>query len=205
MNITELNQLVQDAIFSLDTNLPYFLQILALMWAVHIVNVLLGHRLNALGIYPRHPLFLPGIIFSPILHGNFSHLAINSILFIALASLLSLSGLNTFNIVSFNVIILSGALTWLFGRPAIHIGASSLIMGYWGFILMNAYASSSFASVVLAALCVYFLWWMILSLVPTDRATSWEGHIFGFIAGLLTSYYYLDAQVFYQYFLAFLY
>ncbi len=55
------------------------------------------------------------------------------------------------------IIIISGIAIWLFGRKAIHIGASSLVMGYFGYVLFNAYQQATFLALVIAFVCLYYL------------------------------------------------
>ena len=167
----------------------YFTCILiGILWVIQIINWLLGNRLNYLGIYPRHLLGLPGIICSPFLHGNFEHLFLNTIPLLILIDLVLMAGQTTFFLITFSIILQSGFAVWLFARRAIHVGASSLILGYWGYLLMNSYHAPSAMTVILAILCIYYLGSLALSLLPLDAKASWEGHVFGFLAGISTAY-----------------
>lgn len=172
-------------IFSiLKLNLPIVLSLLGLLWGIHIINWILGYRLNTFGIYPRHPFGLIGIFTSPFLHGHFDHIFFNSIPFVILASFVMLEGLQQFLMISAIIIILSGLGIWIFGRKSIHIGASSLIMGYLGYCLMNAYYNESVITVGVALVCLYYFASLLFSIFPSDVKVSWEGHFFGLIAGV---------------------
>ena len=83
---------VQNVVLSIQHNLLFVLGIIAILLVIHLVNWLLGYRLNILGIYPRKLAGLPGIIFSPFLHGNFNHLFFNSVPLFALINLILLKG-----------------------------------------------------------------------------------------------------------------
>src|SRR5690606_2972312 len=96
------------------------------------------YRLNIFGIYPRKIPGIIGIVFSPFLHGSAQHLFFNSIPLVVLAALILVKGHLYFYEVTIWIAVFSGVLTWLFGRSAFHIGASSVIMGYWGFLLFEA-------------------------------------------------------------------
>ncbi len=179
----KLSWLVQVAQF----HMHYVLSILAVLWIIQCINFILGYRLNTLGILPRTIPGLKGIIFSPFLHGNFSHLLFNSIPLFLLMNLVLLSGLTNFIVISLCIILLSGLCVWLVGRPALHVGASSVIMGYWGYLIVNAIMYPSIITILLIIFCFYYFAGLVASLLPKN-GTSWEGHIFGFIAGLIVSY-----------------
>lgn len=172
------------ALFSvIQLNLPISLSLIGILWIVQIVNVLLGYRLNYLGIYPRHLLGMPGIAFSPFLHGSFNHLFFNSIPLFILINFMLLAGWPLFVQASILIILISGSAIWLFGRPAIHVGASSVVMGYWGYLLIGAYYNPSALSIVLGILCLYYLGGLFFSIFPSEESVSWEGHLFGLLAG----------------------
>lgn len=186
-----MDQFVNDVVnivAAVKVNLPFVLSILGLLWLVQCVNALLGYRLNYLGIYPRSFFGLVGIVCSPFLHGNFNHLFFNSIPLFVLMSLVLVYGTTAFLHITGTIIVFSGAATWLLGRRAIHIGASNLIMGYWSFLLTLAISQHSTMTLILGAVCVYYLGGLVTGLVPTDKSVSWEGHVFGFIAGILVAY-----------------
>ncbi|MCF6767436.1 rhomboid family intramembrane serine protease [Thiotrichales bacterium 19S11-10] len=169
--------------------LPFVFQLCLIFYIVHIINIQLKHRLNYLGIIPRNPRGLFGIIFSPFLHGDFSHLFANSLMFIVLGGFMMFYGKAIFLFASLMIILLSGLLTWLFGRRAIHIGASALIMGYWSFLLTNAFIYPNLRTVAIAIVCALQLGYLVFSMLPSkEKKVSWEGHLFGFISGIVTSF-----------------
>lgn len=158
--------------------------ILALLWIIQVVNFSIGYRLNCLGIRPRRFLGLIGIPCSPFLHGSFSHLFFNSIPLFALSCFLLINGLHHFLVVTAIITGLSGSAMWLFARSGRHVGASSVIMGYFSYLLVNAYLHPSVNAWVLAAMCAYYFGSLFLSIFPDEERVSWEGHVFGFLAGL---------------------
>jgi membrane associated rhomboid family serine protease len=186
-----MDQLVaalQSIIVAIKSNAWFVFKLLLFLWAFTFINFLLGYRLNYLGIYPRSFRGLFGIIFSPILHQNFGHLFYNSIPFFLLASLILAEGRVTFYYVTTFVILFGGLGIWLFGRRAIHIGASTLVMGYFGYLLANAYYHFSMSAILLALICLYYFSGLFLSLIPGKKGVSLEGHISGFVAGIASSY-----------------
>lgn len=183
-----LSNNLQAIVLLLQKNLPFLLTMLGLLWAIQIFNFLTGYRLNRLGLYPRTIHGLPGIFFAPFLHGSFSHLFFNSIPLIALANLVLLAGQPFFYRVSFLIIVISGIATWLFGRRGYHVGASGLIMGYFGLILANAYHEATFVTIVSCIIGLYYFGGLLLHLLPSEVEVSWEGHLFGFLAGVIAAF-----------------
>jgi membrane associated rhomboid family serine protease len=181
-------ELLTTALINFQRSLPTVLIMIAGLWGLHILNWLSGYRLNLLGIYPRSARGIPGIAFSPFLHGHFTHLFFNSIPLCILATFVMMNGLHYFLLVSLCIIILSGFGIWLLGRKAIHIGASALIMGYMGFLLMNAYYQGTEVAIAIGLVCIYYFGSILLSILPSDVKVSWEGHLFGLLAGVLTAY-----------------
>lgn len=165
--------------------IPVMLEALGVLWGINILNWITGSKLNVLGIYPRHISGLIGIPFAPIWHGNFTHLLFNSVpLFFLGLFIMSLS-VKVFFYATIIITVLSGLGVWCIGRKGIHIGASGLIAGYFGFVLSMAYQNPTFVSFFCAAIALYYFGGILFSLFPTDQKTSWEGHLTGFLSGIL--------------------
>lgn len=170
------------------TNFMTAALLVALLWLVHVVNIVAQYRLNSWGIYPRTFIGLRGIFFAPFLHGDVNHLFLNSIPLLVLMDLILTSGMRHFLYVSLIIIVFSGVAVWLLGRKALHIGASALIMGYLGYLFAYAYWHPSIMGLILAVVCFYYFGSLLLNLFHTGKNISWEGHAFGFISGLLAAY-----------------
>jgi membrane associated rhomboid family serine protease len=159
-------------------------ELIALLWMIQLVNVVLGYRLNILGIWPRKLYGLPGIVCAPFLHGSAGHLFFNSIPLLILINLLLISGMHFFLALTVCIGLISGFATWLLARPGVHVGASGVLMGYWGFLLLHSYFYPSVATIVAACLCLYYLSSLFFNLFPSGPNISWEGHVFGCAAGM---------------------
>ena len=179
---------VDHLVTQVQFNLDLVLHVLAFLLAIHIANQLLGRVLLVFGLWPRSFRGLFGIFFSPFLHGNFNHFFFNAIPLFALMHLVLLDGESTFYLVSGSIMLLSGVLTWCFGRKALHIGASGMILGYWSYCLCEIPEKGFVQAVVLGIVCLYQFGTLLMDLIPDDASTSWEGHVFGFIAGIVTAY-----------------
>ena len=170
-------------------NMPYLLNIILVLWGVFFVTRVLPGILY-LGITPRKIHGIPGIFIAPFLHANFNHLFFNTIPLLVLSNFILINGITHYLQVSFMIIIISGVLIWLFARPAIHIGASAVITGYWAFLVINSYEEPNVTSIILAIICLYYFTGIFLGVFPQGKGVSWEGHLFGLLAGITTSYYF---------------
>ena len=158
---------------------------IALIWALEIVDLLfLGGALNAYGIRPRSIIGLRGILFAPFLHGGLAHLTANTIPFLTFGWLIMLRETSDFFVVTAVTMITSGLGVWLFGSPyTIHIGASGLIFGYFGFLLLRGYFERSVPAIFLSLVVGLLYGGMIWGVLPLQFGISWQGHLFGFIGG----------------------
>lgn len=189
MDLNAILKNFANAFNNLQQHLPISLGFIGLLLCIHIVNASLHYRLNILGIWPRKKWGWIGIPFSPFLHGNFTHLMFNTLPLFIFSNFILLQGLNIFLIVSAEIILLSGVLVFLFGRPGIHVGASSLIMGYLGFIVVGIYYHPTPLSFVIGATCIIYFGGMFMNLLPsTDKRVSWEGHVLGFLSGIAVAF-----------------
>jgi membrane associated rhomboid family serine protease len=188
--LENISEQIQHLIIAMQSNMVFALKLVSILWIIHLVNTVTHYHLNYLGIRPRSLRGIPGIFFTPLLHGDYNHLFFNTIPLCVLIDLILPEGKIIFYYISGSIILFSGTLIWLFARPGIHIGASSLIMGYFGFLLAQAYFNVTATTIVLAGFCIYYFGGLFLSLFPgAKKNVSWEGHVFGFISGILVSCY----------------
>lgn len=181
--VTMINQALA-VVYAMQQNLLWVLMWMGLLWAINIVNWLVGSWLNILGLYPRSLFGLVGVVCSPILHGNFNHLFFNSVPLFVFANLILLYGKPVFFCVTILVVLISGGLVWIFGRKAIHIGASGVVMGYWSYLLINAVREQTAMALILGAVSIFYFGGLFLSLFASDEGVSLEGHVAGFIGGI---------------------
>jgi len=161
-----------------------------IIWLVELIDrLLLDSSLDALGIRPRIPGGLSGVLFAPFLHHGFAHVAANTLPFLVLGWLVMLGGLPQFFFVTIFTMLVSGLGTWLIG-PAntVHVGASGLIFGYVGFLLFSGYFQRSCRSIAWAVIVFLFYGGALLGVLPQGGNISWQVHLFGFIAGGAAAY-----------------
>jgi membrane associated rhomboid family serine protease len=163
-------------------------QLVCIIWAVYLADLLLPWDLNAYGIVPRTSRGLIGILFSPFLHSGIRHLISNTVPLFILSLLLTLFYRRLFFQVMAVIIVCGGLLVWLFARPASHIGASLLIYGLAAFLASYGLMKREFIP-ALVSFFVIFIYGagMVSGLLP-QACISWEGHFFGAISGGIAAY-----------------
>lgn len=163
--------------------------LVAIFWIVTFVNeIFLRGQLNTLGILPLNLVGLRGILFAPFLHGGFYHVAANTVPFIVLGWLVMLRNISDFYFVSIIAALVGGLGTWLIGNPnSVHIGASGVIFGYFGYLLFRGYFERSFVAIAISLIIAFTYGSLIWGVLPTRSYISWEGHLFGFIGGIIAA------------------
>jgi len=169
------------------SSLPFLIGFVLVIGVVEIVNASMGHQLNAWGIFPRSVHGLAGIPLAPFLHGSFGHVISNSIPFLVLGGLIAFRGRQVLLRVSFIVIGVGGSGVWLLGRSAVHIGASGLVFGYFGYLVARGWYERRLGSILLAIAVIILYGGLILGVLPARGLVSWEAHLFGLIAGVLAA------------------
>ena len=160
------------------------------MWLLELADlVFFGGALDAYGVEPRSVAGLDGVVLAPLLHGGLAHLASNSVPFVVLGLLVFLGGLRNFAVTTVLSVLISGLGVWLVGAPnTVHIGASGLIFGYFGYLLLRGYFSRSIGAILLSLLLVVVYGGALLGLLPLQMGVSWTAHLFGFFGGVLSAY-----------------
>jgi membrane associated rhomboid family serine protease len=171
----------------------------ALIWIIEILDSLIFQRLlrpglDQFGIYPRNFTGLRGIVLAPFLHGGYYHVSANTVPFLVLGWLVMLRNTKDFWAVSITTALISGLGTWLFGRTALHIGASGMIFGYFGYLLFRGYFERSMVAIAISLLVGITYSGMIFGILPNQPWISWEGHLFGFIGGAVAARLMVDEQ-----------
>lgn len=159
------------------------------MWVEEIVDtVAFGGGLDRFGIHPRTTRGLLGIPLAPLLHAGFGHLAANTVPLVVLAFFVMGRRKRDLAIVSALATLVGGLGVWLVGAAnSVHLGASIVVFGYLGYLLSRGIFERRFWS-ILGSLVVFFLYGGALwGLLPGRPGVSWEGHLFGFLGGVLAA------------------
>jgi len=159
------------------------------MWVVHLVNaVVFQGGLSALGVHPRTLYGLVGILFAPFLHGSFAHLMSNTLPLVVLGFFVMLRRKRDLAYVSLLSALVGGLGTWLIAPSAtVHVGASVLVFGYLGYLLVRGVLERSFWSIA-GSVAVFFLYGgALFGILPGEAGISWQSHLFGLLGGVLAA------------------
>ncbi|WP_328520846.1 rhomboid family intramembrane serine protease [Kribbella sp. NBC_00359] len=163
--------------------------LVGVMWLSEIVDTALHGRLDQYGIIARDPQGLVGIITAPFLHLGFGHLISNTLPLVTLGLIIAVSGARRLFAVTAMVVVIGGFGTWLISPPnTITIGASGLVFGYAAYLITRGLFNRRLGQ-VLIGIVVVVVWGSALlgGLLPQD-GISWQGHLFGGIAGILAAW-----------------
>jgi membrane associated rhomboid family serine protease len=158
--------------------------IFVLLSVIEVINLFTGRMLSQLGTIPRYVPGLKGIFLGPFVHGSLQHYFSNIIPLCIFSYLLLQYGLKRYLQVTIWIMLITGLLVWLFARPATHIGASGVIYGYFGYLVLAGFLSGKFKLIIISVLIAFFYGGLIFGILPSSPFVSWESHLFGFIAGL---------------------
>lgn len=160
------------------------------MWVFEILDQFLNGALDLRFGLRSWDLDAPWTIFTaPFMHGDFSHLLSNSLPFLVLGSLVAFSGLSRLLWTTVIVILVSGVGVWLFTPPpAITVGASGLVFGYFGYTVLRGIIERKTVNIVIMICVILFYGTLIWGVLPQQEGISWQAHLFGFLGGLMAAY-----------------
>lgn len=182
------NRQVQKQIFRISLVIPTLFVVV--FFLVRLIDAGFHLDLWRYGVYPRHADGLKGILCSPFIHGDFKHLANNSVTFIVLGTALFFF----YRKISFQVFILnyllSGFILWAIGRESLHIGASGVIYGMAAFLFLSGIFRRDIRLLTISLVVTFLYGSLIWGLLPIDPRMSWDGHLAGALSGVLLALWY---------------
>ena len=145
------------------------------LWTLQAVNWVTGYRLNpAFGLIPRQLAGLDGVIGMPLLHGSFAHLASNTPPLLVMGALLAATATRALIAVNAVIVGMGGALVGLLGGTAVHVGASGLVFGWFGFLVARGLVDRSPVTLAAALLVGALYGATIWGVLPGRPGISWE-------------------------------
>ncbi|WP_182871388.1 rhomboid family intramembrane serine protease [Rhodopirellula sp. JC639] len=164
--------------------------LLLAMWLVRIVDATIPYALADHGLQPRRWSGLPGIVTMPFLHGNFGHLFSNTVSLGILLGLLVWSRKSPWVLAALTSVV-GATLLWLVGRDANHIGASGLVFGLIGLLIVGGFLNRRLVPVGVAIVVgILFGGTLLSGILPGSGAgVSWEGHLCGLVGGAAVAFF----------------
>ncbi|MGO3183612.1 MAG: rhomboid family intramembrane serine protease [Aequorivita sp.] len=166
----------------------YPLLFVMILWIIFWVESRFGINLNRYGVYPRKLEGLRGILFSPFIHGSLKHLFNNSVPLLVLTSALFYFYRNIRWKVLVYGFLLTGLATWCIGRESFHIGASGVVYMLAAFLFFKGIFSKHYHLTALSLAVVFIYGGMLWYVFPGKPGISWEGHLSGFVIGLIFAF-----------------
>lgn len=165
----------------------------ALLWLIEVLDRVLPGDFESHGVEPRTDEGLQGIVFAPLLHGDWDHLVSNSIPLLMLGFLLALSGLRTFAVTTAIIWVVGGVGVWLVaGSNTIHIGASGVVFGWLVFLVVRGVFAKDLTQIALGVVVFMAYGTILLGVLPGEPGVSWQGHLFGAVGGAIAAWFARD-------------
>ncbi|MFT4585298.1 MAG: membrane associated rhomboid family serine protease [Gammaproteobacteria bacterium] len=159
-----------------------------LLLGIRVANCLSHGQLNQFGIVPRSLESLPHILSASFLHGNFGHLFNNLLSLLVLSAFALIQSVRFYVVSRLIIIAFSGLLVWLFGRGAVHTGASGWIFGLWSLAIANAWFERNFKNIAILVVMIILYGGMAFGVLPTDPRIFYEAHQAGVVSGVVWAY-----------------
>lgn len=157
----------------------------AVIWVVELVDGVTGNSLDQYGIVPRHLFGLVGVPLTPFLHVGLGHVLSNTLPLLVLGGFVAFRGKTTILGLTAFVTIVGGLGIWVIGRPGVHLGASILVFGFFGYLVARGWYDRRPLSIIVAVVVLVLYGGLIFGVLPLQGFVSWEGHLTGMLAGIL--------------------
>tara|TARA_B110000091_G_C13783857_1_gene462410 strand:- start:1213 stop:1887 length:675 start_codon:yes stop_codon:yes gene_type:complete len=165
------------------------------IWFIYWIEIQFGLNFNKFGVYPRTIEGFRGVFLTHFIHSNTNHVFNNSIpLFVLLSSLFYFYKDIAYKVLFFGG-FLTGCLTWCIARDSYHIGASGIVYLLFSFVFFSGMIRKHFRLVALSLVIIFSYGSMIWYVLPIKEGMSWEGHLSGFLIGLILAIIYKNKGI----------
>ncbi|WP_200954464.1 MULTISPECIES: rhomboid family intramembrane serine protease [unclassified Nocardioides] len=160
----------------------------AVLWVIEGIDVAASHRLDGWGIRPRSDEGLLGILAAPLLHGGWGHLVANTVPALVLGFLTLATGIARGLVATAVIWLVGGLAVWLVaGDHSVHIGASGLIFGWLTYLVVQGLVDRKPLEIGIGVAVLLVYGGVLWGVLPGQPGVSWQGHLFGAIAGVLAA------------------
>jgi len=157
------------------------------MALVELGEVVFELDLGQFGVYPRKLSGLLGVFTYPFIHSDWKHLTNNSSAILVLGTMLYYFYRPVATKTLIWVYLMSGVWLWIGGRPNFHIGASGIVYALFGFLFFSGLLRKHLKLMALSMLVVFLYGSLVWGIFPVDHQISYEGHLFGLLAGIVVA------------------
>jgi len=157
------------------------------VWLAWLGAYALGWDMDVLGIHPRDPQGLTGILTAPFVHASFEHLVSNTLPLALLAALMLYAYPRATRVALPLIWIGSGLGVWLWARPAVHVGISGVTHGLMFFLFVIGLVRRDRLGVAIALLVFFLYGGMTMTVLPREPEVSFEYHLAGAVMGVLAA------------------
>lgn len=162
---------------------------LIIIWTVYLLSFYDVIDVRDWAVLPRDWSQIQGIIFMPLMHENLDHILSNSVPLFFTCTLL----FYFYKPIAWRVLgiiwIFSGFWVWMAARTNYHIGASAVIYGLVFFLFISGVIRKDRKLLIVALIVVFLYGSLVWGILPYNPTMSWEGHLYGSIAGILCAWF----------------
>ena len=155
-----------------------------ILWLIQLSNWLLDLGPGNLGVRPREWSGLLGVVVAPLMHGGFEHLLANTPPLIVLGTTMLYLYPQSSPRVLPAVYLGPGIAVWLFGRSSVHLGASGLVYGLVGYILVAGLIRRDRRAIAASLMVCFMYGALVWGVFPIDSGVSWETHLAAAVIGI---------------------
>ena len=173
------------------------LVLVAVMWAVEVVDAVLPAMLDQWGIVGRSASGAVGVLTAPFLHAGFGHLMANTLPFLVLGMLVAWRAPQRFWAVLLVIMLVGGLSVWLLTSPAtLTVGASGVVFGFAAYLISAGVLTRHWLDILIAIGVVLVYGTMFSGVVPfgVPDGVSWLAHLAGALAGVLAAFWFTPRQ-----------
>lgn len=168
--------------------LPLFL--IFILYMIKVLEIGMDWDFTSLGVYPLSKKGMFGIFTHPLIHSGFKYLLTNTLPLFFLSWCLFYFYRSIAPSIFLIIWIGCGAITFLIGKPAWHIGASGIIYGLAFFLFFSGLLRKYIPLIAISLLVTFLYGGLIWNMLPyfTPSGISWEGHLSGAIIDTICAF-----------------